>query len=124
MKKVILFIFITFGLNSNTYAFSTMGVPQCTEWNKARVATNSGKNLDANFDYILKEFSFESYVLGYLNAYATHLSLSQNADILKGKSKEQLMELVDVECQKDPSLDLSLSSFMVSLKLLASPKTK
>lgn len=103
---------------SNTFAFTTLGIPTSTEWNGTRAKTDNGKNLNADMQLLTAELFKISFVIGYMNAYATHFSLSQNSDVLKSTTKEKLLEMVDGECRKNATQDVGLSSFRVVMKRL------
>jgi hypothetical protein len=118
MKKIPFFICCTC-LAFNSAAFTTLGVPSCIDWNSTRQKSNFGKNLNADFQSLIAELSNQSFVIGYMNAFATHLSLSQNVDILKSITKEKILEMVDVECQSKPNQTVADSSLIVVLKRLA-----
>lgn len=106
------------GVSLDSFAFTSLGVPTCSEWNEIRAKTDYGKNLNTDMQFLIAELSNQSFVIGYMNAYATHFSLSQNSDILKATTKEKILEMVDDECRRNPSQDVGLSSFRVAMKRL------
>ena len=117
-KNIILMAVWLACYTSNTFAFTTLGVPTCSEWNETRAKTNYGKNLNVDMQVLVAELSNQSFVIGYINAYATHFSLSQNSDILKSTTKEKILEMIDDECGKNPNQDVGLSSFRAAMKRL------
>lgn len=117
-QNIILIALLAACHTPSIFAFTTLGVPTCSEWNETRAKTDNGKNLNADMQLLIAELSNQSFVIGYINAYATHISLSQNSDILKSTTKEKILEMVDDECRKNPSQDVGLSSFRVAMKRL------
>lgn len=117
MQSIKLFFIVFLVGASNANAFSSLGVPNCLEWNEIRLKTNYGENRIANLEDSIKNLQFQSFVIGYVNAYATHFALTQKVDILKNRKPEEIMGLVDEGCQKQPSGDLGLVTFGVSFRL-------
>ena len=114
--KIVLAIVCTCAFFGNTFALTTIGVPSCLDWNETRRQSEYGKNSDAEVTVLIAELSNQSFVMGYVNAFAVHLSLSQGIDILKTVTKESVLNFIDEECKKKPTQDVSVPAFTFVLK--------